>query len=54
MPSYRDGVKFGIMLAIKTFNTMPFVKAIEGLIGTYKNIDTIVDENGNPIVKEEE
>lgn len=54
MLSYRDGIKFGIMLAIRTFNTMPCVKAIEGLIGTYNNIDTIVDEDGNPIAKEEE
>lgn len=54
MPSYRDGVKFGIMLAIKTFNTMPFVKALEGLMESYKKIESVIDENGNSIKKDEE
>lgn len=52
--NYREGVKFGIMLSVKTFDSLPFTKAMDGLIETYKKIDKTIDEDGNPIKQSEE
>lgn len=53
MKTFREGVRSGIVLSLKLFENNPFMSAAKMLTDTAKNIETIIDEDGQPLPQEE-
>ena len=53
MKTFREGVRSGIVLSLKLFENNPFMSAAKMLTETAKNIETIIDEDGSSITREE-
>lgn len=53
MKTFREGVRSGIVLCLKLFETHPFLGAAKMLSETAKNIETIIDEDGQPLPRVE-
>ena len=54
MKSFREGVKSGILLCLKLFEAHPFLGAAKMLSETARNIETIIDEDGQPLHRQED
>lgn len=52
--NYRDGVRDGLIIALKMFERTPFIGATQALAKTAENIENIMDEDGNRLGKAEE
>lgn len=53
MKTFREGVRSGILLCLKLFEAHPFLGAAKMLSETARNIETIIDEDGQPLPQEE-
>lgn len=53
MKTFREGVRSGIVLSLKLFENNPFMSAAKMLTETAKNIETIIDEDGQPLPRAE-
>ena len=53
MKTFREGVRSGILLCLKLFEAHPFLGAAKMLSETARNIETIIDEDGQPLPREE-
>ena len=52
MKTFREGVRSGILLCLKLFEAHPFLGAAKMLSETARNIETIIDEDGQPLPQE--